>query len=424
MVMSKTRLDRKRLGWFDTPQNIVNFMVSLIPKPILISAKKILEPACGYAPFSRRIAEIRGSWDGLQGIDVNQDIIKYLRKHYPRYEVIYGDYLLTDLTSDYDIIIGNPPYGIIGDESHYPISTFKDRKKLYKKIFETWKGKYNIYGLFIEKSVKLLRNGGILVFIVPATWMILDEFEKLRFFLAKSGEIHIYYVGKVFPGINVITVILYLIKGGKGLKLYDAEKLRKPVLNRIIRNYKGEIITFETKLTKLIETNAIARLGDLVDIKISPRSPEIKKCPFVKRQKISNEYLPILNGKNLQPNRIDYETCYTGYYMHRENVGRLRKWFLVDRIVVGHTKGGKLVSAIEKKHYPWMGDVYHLIPRNLNTLLHKFSLKEINEILNSKIMNKYMKDKYREITPHTTKTQLKYLPLIPLNKLKELEKLL
>ncbi len=412
---------RKRLGWFDTPPNVVDFMVSLIPRDFLIRARRVLEPACGYAPFSRRIAEVRGSWGGLEGVEVNTELVKYLRSKYPKYVVIQGDYLLIELPSDYDVIIGNPPYGIIGDESHYPISTFKDRKRVYKEIYETWKGKYNIYGLFIEKSVKLLREGGVLVFIVPATWLILDEFEKLRKFLARSGGMSIYYVGRVFPGINVVTVILYFIKGGSGLKLYDAEGLKKPTLNRVVSDYRGEIITFETELTKLIEGNSIAKLGDLFDIRISPRSPEIKSCPYVSRVRTSNEYLPILDGKNLHPNRIEYSKCYTGYYVRRSDVGKLRPWFLKDRVVVGHTKGGKLVSAIDREHYPWMGDVYHLIPRNLNTLIHRFTLEEINEILNSRVMNKYMRDKYREITPHVTKTQLKILPLLPLRKLRELE---
>jgi len=99
---------------------------------------------------------------------------------------------------------------------------------LYKQLYETWKGKYNIYGAFIEKSVKILNNEGILVFIVPATWMILDEFTKLREFLAENGKIRIYYVGKVFSDLNVVCVILYFVKGGKGLELYDADGLKNP----------------------------------------------------------------------------------------------------------------------------------------------------------------------------------------------------
>jgi len=414
---------RKRIGYFDTPQNIVNFMINLIPREKIVSARRILEPGCGLAPFSRALAGIRGSWDGLECIDINEEIVRELKRRYPGYTVRHGDYLLVEIKEKYDIIIGNPPYGIIGDESHYAISTLKDRRELYKRLYETWRGKYNIYGAFIEKSVKILSEGGILVFIVPATWMILDEFAKLRRFLAERGRIKVYYVGRVFSDLNVVCVVLYFVKGGRGLELYDAENLKSPVLNKTVEDYSGEMITFETSLTREIEESAVARLGELFDIKISPRSPEIKKSQLVSTKKLTEEHIPILNGKNLNPNWIDYNTCYSGYYIKRGDVGRLREWFLRDRIVVGHTKGGKLVAAIDYRHYPWMGDVYHLIPRSLETSQHRFTLEEVNQILNSHIMNRYMREKYREITPHVMKSQLEILPLVPLEKLKKLEAL-
>jgi len=420
MVVASREL-RRRIGYFDTGRDIVNFMVNLIPRDKIINAKAILEPGCGLAPFSKAIAEIRGSWDGLECIDINEEIVEELRSTLPKYTVRHGDYLLAEFKEKYDIIIGNPPYGIIGDESHYAISTLKDRRAQYKQLYETWVGKYNIYGLFIEKSVKILNDGGILVFIVPATWMILDEFGKLRSFLAENGGIEVYYVGRVFHGINVVCVVLYFTKGGRGLKLYDAEGLRKPVLNTVIENYSGEMITFNTELTREIEKKALVELGRLFDIKISPRSPEIRKSSLVSTRALSQEYLPILNGKNLKPNHIDYDTCYSGYYIRSEDIGKLRRWFLKDRIVVGHTKGSRLVAAIDYKHYAWMGDAYHLLPRNLSTLWHRFTLEEVNEILNSGIMNRYMKEKYRDITPHIMKSQLEILPLIPLKELKKIE---
>lgn len=412
---------RKRLGYFDTPENVVRFMVSLIPRERLLRADSILEPASGLAPFSRVIASIRGSWRGMMGIDWNEDVVMAVKDMYPGFNVVGGDYLLYDFLAEFDIIVGNPPYGIVGDESHYAISVFKDRKELYKRLYTTWKGKYNIYGLFIEKSVSLLRKKGILVFIVPATWLILDEFEKLRRFLAKEGSIDVYYVGRVFKGLNVVAVVLYFVKGEKGLRLYDAEGLTKPRLVVEKKNYGGEMITFETRYTRLVEKAAATNLGSLFEIRISPRSPEIMKNPCVSRERRGEEYVPILNGRNLKPGKIDYETCYSGYYIRKNCISGLKPWFTRDRIVVGHTKGGKIVSAIDYKHYPWMGDVYHLMPKKLSTLTHRFTLEEVNAILNSEAMNRYMEEKYRRITPHVTKTQLKILPLIPLGKLEKIQ---
>lgn len=430
MPVSLGKLNQKELGAFDTPIHIVRLMINLCGITDW-SHVKVLEPACGYAPFSYVISRLKGSWENITGVEINPRIVRELKRVYPEYDVRLSDYLLMDFGDEtFDVIIGNPPYGIIGDKSHYAIHVLRDRKTLYKKLYKTWRGKYNIYGLFIEKSINLLRNGGILCFIVPATWMILTEFSILRKFLAKSGKLRVYYLGKgIFKGLNVVTVILIVEKGSKGLELYDAIDLNNITLNHIKQEYRGEMITFRTPLTDHIESQAKIKLGDLFDIRISPRSPEIRKCPFLSKKK--NGRVPLLTGRNLKVGRnggyIDYDTCYSGYYIRPEDIPKLREWFIKDRIVVGHTKGGKLVAALENRHYAWTGDVYHLLPRHSLYLYGcaqpVFTLQEVVKILNSPVMNQYMRDKYREITPHTTKSQLEILPLIPLNKLKQIEEI-
>jgi len=57
-----------------------------------------------------------------------------------------------------------------------------------------------MYGAFIEKSVNLLKDGGQLIFIVPSTFMILDEYRKLRTFLASAGETTIIIWAKTSSG--------------------------------------------------------------------------------------------------------------------------------------------------------------------------------------------------------------------------------
>ncbi len=410
---------RRRYGAYDTPMHIVKFMVD-VSGVRDFSGLKILEPATGLAPFSRYIASLKGSWKDIYGVEVNPVIVDYLRKAYPEFNVVEGDYLLTDFEEEFDLVIGNPPYGIIGSENHYAISVFKDRKRIYKEKYKTWRGKYNIYGLFIEKGIRDLKKHGTLVFIVPASWMILDEFKELRRFLSRSGRVEVYYLGRVFQGLNVVTVVLVVKKGFKGLALYDATGF-KPRLNYEVENYNGEIIAFRTPFTETVEKLAFGKLGDYYTIRISPRSPEIKACSYVKRNPEPG-YICVLNGKNLAgAGYIDYRTCYSGYYVKPENVPRIRMWFTMERVVVGHTKGGKLVAAVDKGlngvWYAWMGDVYHLMPKKTPPL----TTKELSNVLNSLVMNNYMKQKYRDITPHVTKTQLETLPLLRPEDIRNLE---
>jgi adenine-specific DNA-methyltransferase len=415
--------ERKELGAFDTPPHIVRLMLDLCRfrewAPL-----RVLEPACGYAPFSEAVSRLKGSWQGIVGVEVDPNVAHKAKELHPELEVRVGDYLLMEFGEErFDLIVGNPPYGIIGDRCHYPLHFFKHRKPRYKQLYKTWRGKYNIYGLFLEKSLCLLADKGVLCFIVPATWMILDDFGPLRKLLAQTGRLEVYYLGKgVFQSLSVVTVILLLRKGGHGLELYDATRPRRIVLNRHLEDYTGAPITFRTRLTENLEASTQTRLGDLYDVRISPRSTEVKECGLLTPHRAPGR-LPLLAGRNLVyragGGQIEYDQCYTGLYIDRRDIGRLRPWFLQDRVVVAHTRGGRLLAALDKRHYAWTGDIYHLAPKpGLNPA--PYNPKALVELLNSPLMNRYVRDKYREITPHTTKTQLLDLPLPPPEELKAL----
>ncbi len=114
-----------------------------------------------------------------------------------------------------------------------------------------------------------------MVFIVPASWLVLNNFSKLRLFLAHAGRLTVYYVGKVFQRRNGSSAVMVLEKNGKGMSLYDGEKLvvSKP-------DYGGELIRFETPQVLEFERSGIA-LGHLFDIYFAARSPEVRTRPQV-----------------------------------------------------------------------------------------------------------------------------------------------
>ncbi len=157
------------------------------------------------------------------------------------------------------------------------------------------------------------------------------------------------------------------------------------------------------------------RLGDIYEIRISQRTPEIKNSPYITKERPfrENSYLPLLNGRNLKCNEIIYNNL-TGYWIKKVDMKKLRRSFSVPHIVVGlgFRGNGRVGAAIDERCYPWMGDIYHLLRKNdLFNVKFDMSDKEIVEYLNSDYVKKYVKDEYREITYHLSITQLKNLPL-------------
>ncbi|MBC7329472.1 N-6 DNA methylase [bacterium] len=345
---------RKDYGIFFTPQYIVDLMVSLIDRERFSNREiNILEPACGLAQFLigiKRNFPLLYEKARLFGVEINKEIADYL-------------------------------------------------------------------SALIKKSLKLLRENGQLIFIVPATFMILDEFKKLRGFLSQNGGTAIIYLGaEVFkPEADVACVILNYIKSPKfahRLELFEYEDGEIKQI-KLRTNWQGEVITFETDWTKKMESLCKYRLGEIYDVRISPRTPEIKNNPLIVKSDNppSPDFLPILNGRNLKRNQVIYEN-YTGYWIKANEIQKLRAFFGLPHIVVGlgFREGGKVAAGYDHKGYPWMGDVYHLIRKN-SLFTFDMNEREVVEYLNSEYVSRYVKEVYREITYHLSITQLENIPL-------------
>jgi adenine-specific DNA-methyltransferase len=121
---------------------------------------RVLEPACANAPFLEAFAERYGTHHEFVGVEIDPQRLAKAREKLPTMTFVEADFLLWEPKETFDVVIGNPPYGIIGDASHYPIHVLRERKALYRQRSLTWRGKYNIYGAFIEHAARLLAPEG------------------------------------------------------------------------------------------------------------------------------------------------------------------------------------------------------------------------------------------------------------------------
>ena len=387
----------RALGVVYTPPKVVDFMVSLV-EPCK-DRLRVLEPACADAPFLRAFSDRYGSHHEFVGVEIDSDRLSKARGCFSNADFLETDFLLWDSDVKFDVVIGNPPYGIIGDASHYPIHVLKDRKSLYRQRSQTWRGKYNIYGLFIERAVELLEDGGQLVFVVPASWLVLDDFVLLRKYLADRGRLSVYYLGKVFPKRNVSVVVLKFEKCGRGLLLYN--------VNRLVwqdDNYDGGMIRFENPKYSSLEREYVS-VGELFEIRFAARSTEISRHAKVSKEPKSG-YVPVLTGRNLGVGCVDYETCYSGYWFPHDSVAELREFYSFPHLVVAHTKGTRVVAAVDDKCYPWREE-FHLVPKVDGLGLHM-----IADALNRSVVQQYCRYLYLDFVPHLTRSMLERVPLL------------
>ena len=114
----------------------------------------------------------------------------------------------------FDAVIGNPPYiRIQAMQEWAPVEV-----EFYKRAYSSASsGNYDIYVVFVEKGLGLLKKGGRLGFILPHKFFNAQYGEPLRSMLAKGKHLrHIVHFGdqQVFAGATNYTCLLFLEKSG------------------------------------------------------------------------------------------------------------------------------------------------------------------------------------------------------------------
>lgn len=107
----------------------------------------------------------------------------------------------------FDIIIGNPPYLEI-------VHLNESNRQYFQKNYRTYMKRFDAYGLFLEKSISLFKNGGLLGVIIPSTMLNNMAFTKLRkLILDNTTTLQIVNLGgKIFKNVNNDTLLLFLAK--------------------------------------------------------------------------------------------------------------------------------------------------------------------------------------------------------------------
>jgi len=298
----------------------------------------------------------------------------------------------------FDVIVGNPPY-------IRPHHLSKSDKEFFWKEYTTFEAKSDIYAVFTEFSLNLLKDGGELGFIMPHTWMYLESFEKLRNMILENFRLHELTKPhkKVFSGAQVNTVILNIKKSTpeytnvsridkEGVVTYVGEKKQIEWLNQKTINLSLEY----DQIFKKIDSNS-DKTGDFLDIHYGFKTADDDKF-LTKNPENTSEYKKVLRRSDFGR----YYTDFKGEYVHyrpdlmRENKKTARpgtkERFETKKMVVMDI-ATEIIATIDNENFYVKDALIFLKKDSCKTPLEYFL-----GLMNSKILNFYYKNKFEVIS--------------------------
>lgn len=202
---------KQKYGVVYTPKSLSDFVAELLKRASSDEQiKVILDPASGECALLSAVKAVFGDKDEYIGIDVDKEAVHNTRD---KFQIIHNDAIMPQnvkkKTADYwrdklpvvDAVIANPPWS---SEKIY------ERADLTSAGFSLASGQYDSYVLFIELAFSILRDGGLMAFIIPDSLFDAQN-ENLRKFLLEKTQIKVIArLGeKIFEEVNrAATVII------------------------------------------------------------------------------------------------------------------------------------------------------------------------------------------------------------------------
>lgn len=211
--------DRKARGAYFTPTKIIKRIINNIK----FSCSDILDPCCGTGNFLLQLpTDVK--LENIHGNDIDPTSILLTRINMAlkfqtkdidllRKNFTVSDFLKAKNTNFYKYIIGNPPWG-------YKFST--DEIKNLSKIYQCTNGKnVESYDVFVEKSLSILEQDGILSFVLPEAILNVKNHQPIRKYILNNATFsYLEYLGNMFDKVQCPSIILQLKKEKQTFQTY------------------------------------------------------------------------------------------------------------------------------------------------------------------------------------------------------------
>lgn len=202
---------RKRLGQYMTPRGLRE---RLLDRCELFEGMRVLDPGVGTGEFLKSVSE-REPLAELHGWDVDGELLGVASANAPNARLAQRSALDMYDGEPFDLVIGNPPY-----------FQFRPSREIRQRFAGVISGRVNIFALFFQAGLEVLRPGGQLAYVVPPSMNTGAYFERLRRYVLERSDIEfleIHHDQKLFDGAQTPVQLIVLRRGDTAEALDLAE---------------------------------------------------------------------------------------------------------------------------------------------------------------------------------------------------------
>jgi len=218
---------RKSLGQYMTPRGISDIVLEHLP---LKNGDKVLDPAVGTGELLSALQRKNATLE-LHGWDIDPEILEVAKKAHP--DIIFKersaiDSLDPEILASFDIVFANPPY--------FEMKLNDDQKVEFKEVIS---GRVNIFSLFFQRAIELVKDKGHVAFIVPPSLNAGAFFSSLRQYIMSQSEI---------AYLEVVRKSSHFIDAQTSVQIIILQKTTNPKVNTdyifTVKTPKAEVNVF------------------------------------------------------------------------------------------------------------------------------------------------------------------------------------
>ena len=307
----------------------------------------------------------------------------------------------------FDIVIGNPPYKLC-----QPSNTEEYFLNYYKKHYCVASYKIDLFHLFFEKGIALVKHNGVLSYITPNTYLTNKYIKPLRKHILDNCLIHkIINHDKVFDSASVDTATIVLTKNKAADHNIIVMHSNNYVFTEICRKHQADWaadsdFVFNINAENVISVSNCKSLGDICKTYFGIQAYDRKSS--ISDFQENDKYLPFIDGADIHP--YSYATPKIFFNYLPENIKSGGDWGVYSRQRIVIRQIGQIpVVGLCEANILGSNTLYSVYPKDSS-----YDLRFLLACLNSAFIQNFWKAKYSDnkaLFPKIKGFQLKELPI-------------